>query len=786
MSGANFPEPADFRSPGPSVLARLVLAMVVAGLVTGVVGSWLIARSAGRALRSEIDHQNESLSSSLAKRLDDRILARVDTLRVMATRRDLQQMSSGAQTEVDVVLKVMPDIGRLAVFDAAGDPIAAASGTRLLSPDELGTRPGLVNDMSPGSFKTTLVGLTPAVVEMVVPIENPRGTVAGCLVAETPLEELAAHLEEVETGTSRTAFLVRRDGRIMVHRDRDRVLRGERFTVPGEAAVPAGSFSGRGPDEGRYLFSGARTSTIPTVVVLQQQQSEAFTSVATSSRSLAMILLAVMAVTVGTVGIVGRHLLAPLRSMAVAARRIGRGEHGARVPVRGYGEVGSLSEELNRMAGALELRMAELEERRAAEEALRQQSLLAETLYNVGSVLTAQLDLKEVVQAVTNIATDLTGAGFGAFFYKEIDAGGESHARYTLAGVAPEDFSEFLMPQDPDISGPTFYGEGTVRSDDITKHAAYGRNRPYSGTLEGDLPVRSYLAVPVISKRGEVLGGLFFGHEEVGVFNQGHEHLSEGIAAQAAIAIENARLYAAQRSAAETLQRSLLPAGLPELPGLQAAARYLPAVPGVEVGGDWYDVIELPHGTVAVVVGDVVGRGIVAAGTMGQLCHAVRAYALEDSAPAEVLARLNRFLLHVGVDEQIATVVFAVVNPAERTICIANAGHPPPLQLNADGSAAFIELESGPPVGALPDMVYKEELTNMPPGSRLLLYTDGLVEDRRMPLTEGLERLRRAAMDAPEDIENFCDFVVRRLAQGRDVQDDIAVLAIGSAPSEQT
>jgi len=230
------------------------------------------------------------------------------------------------------------------------------------------------------------------------------------------------------------------------------------------------------------------------------------------------------------------------------------------------------------------------------------------------------------------------------------------------------------------------------------------------------------------------------------------------------------------------LQRSLLPGRLPRLPGLQAAARYLPAVPGVEVGGDWYDVIQLPDGTVAVVVGDVVGRGIVAAGTMGQLCHAVRAYALEDATPGEVLARLNRFLVHVGEDEQIATVVYAVVNPAEQTLCIASAGHPPPLRLDSDGSASFIELESGPPVGALPDMVYKEEVVSMASARRLILYTDGLVEDRRMPLTEGLEKLRTATMEGPKDIEEFCDYVLRRLAQGRDVQDDIAVLAIGPEP----
>lgn len=322
-----------------------------------------------------------------------------------------------------------------------------------------------------------------------------------------------------------------------------------------------------------------------------------------------------------------------------------------------------------------------------------------------------------------------------------------------------------------------------VRSDDITADPNYGQNDPYFGMPDGHLPVRSYLAAPVVSKRGEVLGGLFFGHEKVGVFTEGHERLAEGIAGQAAIAIDNARLYAAQRGAAETLQRSLLPARLPMLPGLETAARYLPAALGIEVGGDWYDVLELDSGRVAVVVGDVVGRGLGAAGIMGQLCHAVRAYALEDPSPGVVVQRLNRFIEKTG-DEPFATVVFAVFDPVQGVLRIANAGHPPPLRVNGDGTAEFLEEASGPPIGAVSDHVYEEQVTDLTPGCRLLLYTDGLVEDRRTALTEGLEKLRAAAAAAPGEIGEFCDYVLERLSVGRDLQDDIALLAIGAVVAE--
>ncbi|HEU4869169.1 MAG TPA: SpoIIE family protein phosphatase [Actinomycetota bacterium] len=777
------PESIDHRSPGPSVLARLVLAMVVAGLVTGVVGSWLIANSAGKALRSQIDRQNEAQALSLAKRLDDRIVTRANTLQVVATRTNIAGLGESTGNELNVVLKPLPEIDRLTVFDANGLPVASASNRSLVDLQKLGVRTGVLEGLTPGAHRTSLLGTNPPTVELSVPIQNPPGTVVAALVAEIPLEELASHLEEVQSGGAHTAFLVDGDGTLLVHPDRDRVLEGERFDIPEDQAASGGSFTGRGFDSGRYLFAADRSSQIPASVVVQQPEAEALSSVSTSTRNLALILFAVMLVTVATVSVVGRFLLAPLRAMAGAARRIGRGEHGARVPVGGYGEVGRLGAELNRMADALEQRIAELEERKAAEVALREQSKLAETLYNVGSVLTAQLDLKEVVQAVTNIATDLTGAQFGAFFYNVVDREGESYMLYTLAGVPPEAFSGFPMPRNTDIFGPTFRGEGTVRHDDVTQNPNYGQNEPYFGMPDGHLPVRSYLASPVVSKRGEVLGGLFFGHEEVGVFTEGHAKLAEGIAGQAAIAIDNARLYAAQRSAAETLQRSILPARLPQLPGLETAARYRPAEVGIEVGGDWYDILELDSGAVAVVVGDVVGRGLAAAGIMGQLCHAVRAYALEDPSPGAVLSRLNRFIEKTG-EEPFATVVFAVFDPKAGTFRVANAGHPPALMMHTDGTAEFLEQNSGPPIGAVTDNEYTEEVVTLTPGCRLLLYTDGLVEDRRTALSAGLEKLRQAAMKGPDDIEEFCDYVLDRMAVGRDLQDDIAVLAIGAVPLE--
>ncbi|HEX2834831.1 MAG TPA: GAF domain-containing protein [Thermoanaerobaculia bacterium] len=160
-------------------------------------------------------------------------------------------------------------------------------------------------------------------------------------------------------------------------------------------------------------------------------------------------------------------------------------------------------------------------------------------------VVSGELDLERVVQAVTDAATQMTGAQFGAFFYNVVSAAGESYMLYTISGVPREAFSRFPMPRNTAVFAPTFDGTATVRSDDIRKDPRYGHNEPYYGMPKGHLPVVSYLAVPVISRSGQVLGGLFFGHSEVGVFGETEERIVEAIAAQAAVAIDNARLYEA-------------------------------------------------------------------------------------------------------------------------------------------------------------------------------------------------------------------------------------------------
>jgi len=190
--------------------------------------------------------------------------------------------------------------------------------------------------------------------------------------------------------------------------------------------------------------------------------------------------------------------------------------------------------------------------RKVSQKAIRDEAALLEQLNQVGNVVAAEVDLERAVQVVTDAATKLSGAAFGAFFYNVVGDNGESYTLYTLSGAPREAFARFPQPRNTEVFSPTFRGEAIVRSADITKDPRYGRNAPYYGHPPGHLLVRSYLAVPVVSHGGEVLGGLFFGHPEPDVFDQRAERLVVGIATQAAIAIDKGRLFnAAQKEIAE-------------------------------------------------------------------------------------------------------------------------------------------------------------------------------------------------------------------------------------------
>jgi anti-anti-sigma factor len=254
------------------------------------------------------------------------------------------------------------------------------------------------------------------------------------------------------------------------------------------------------------------------------------------------------------------------------------------------------------------------------------------------------------------------------------------------------------------------------------------------------------------------------------------------VAEQCAQALDRARLYRAEQSIAETLQRSLLPAELPAVDRLALAAEYLPGAAGTSAGGDWYDVLELDGRRVAVAVGDVVGQGPSAAAVMGQLRSALSAALLQGCAPADALELLDRFAARLP-GALASTAACVVLDWGAGTVRWARAGHPPPLLLGPDGAVLLEEDGAGPVLGVPGRAPYRDARAPLVPGSTLVLYTDGLVERRGEHLDTGLTRLRTAAGRlAAADPTTLTRELLAEVLAGTDQSDDVAVIAARLLP----
>ncbi|MFJ1865586.1 SpoIIE family protein phosphatase [Streptomyces sp. NPDC088097] len=303
-----------------------------------------------------------------------------------------------------------------------------------------------------------------------------------------------------------------------------------------------------------------------------------------------------------------------------------------------------------------------------------------------------------------------------------------------------------------------------------------------------DYGIHSLITAP-LKARGVVLGVVnFWRSQKPEPFDEDELSLAEELVARAAVSMDNARRYTREHALAETLQRSLLPRALPEQSAVEVAHFYLPAQSGV--GGDWFDVIPMPGSRVALVVGDVVGHGLHAAATMGRLRTAVHNFSSLDLPPDEILARLDDLVQRIDHDRQGdedgagdgsdgggvlgATCLYAVYDPVSQHCTMARAGHLPPLVVAPDGTTEFVELPAGPPLG-LGGMPFETAELYLAEGSQLVLYTDGLIEERTRDIGEGMELLRTALSHPGRDPRESCAAVLDVLLPVRPT-DDVALL----------
>ncbi|WP_435839629.1 SpoIIE family protein phosphatase [Streptomyces caniferus] len=460
--------------------------------------------------------------------------------------------------------------------------------------------------------------------------------------------------------------------------------------------------------------------------------------------------------------------------------------------------------------------------RRAEREAASARRNLA-LLNEAGARIGNSLDLETTARTLLDVAVPQFCDLASVDLYQGLLAGDEappgmSDGSAELRRVAfASAVSDAPLPTAPgDAPGPVAVGAvhrypfnspcaGALR----TAHAQIIPGRESDEGPELGAVVQSTLAVPMVA-RDTVVGLVQFSRAKGSEpFGERDTALAVELAARAAVCIDNARLYRREHERALILQRSLLPPGDPEAAGLDIACRYLPGTTATEVGGDWFDVIELPGHRTALVVGDVMGRGLRAAVAMGELRTAVRTLALLDLEPAEVLSALDEIARGLGGDGEgrsssarsargrsgsaegageprrsartadlsevyLATCVYAVYDPITRRCTFANAGHLPPVLVEDGEDALLLDVPPGMPLGVGGEP-FEEIEVELPDGALLALYTDGLVESRHHPLEEGLQAFRTALSHADRPLEDACDQVLSAMDTSHG-EDDIALL----------
>ncbi|MEV5548401.1 SpoIIE family protein phosphatase [Streptomyces sp. NPDC052309] len=428
---------------------------------------------------------------------------------------------------------------------------------------------------------------------------------------------------------------------------------------------------------------------------------------------------------------------------------------------------------------------------REAEAARRRLAAVADASTRIGTTLELDRTAHELADVAVPGLADIAAVDLLEAVVKgrRSTLGPAEHAVIRALAVHADDAPEAMRAADPPGQvaryGPERLVTECVRTgrpvmvprvteEDLSRIA----RSPEAAELLGRAGVHSYLAVPLIA-RGEVLGALDLKRMRNPLpFGEDDLLLARELAARAALQIDNARWYQNARDAALTLQRSLLPSHPPVTGGLEVASRYQPAEATSEVGGDWFDVIPLEGCKTALVVGDVMGSGITAAASMGRLRTATNTLASLDLDPALVLEHLDRTA--TGLDQAIATCVYAVHDPRRRECRIANAGHLPPVRLRAGRPPELLDLPTGVPLG-VGGVAFATTTVDLDPGDRLVFYTDGLVETRQHPLDERLNALLEV-LDGPDrPLEEVCDLLLRTLHEPEN-SDDVALLIARATP----
>jgi PAS domain S-box-containing protein len=417
-------------------------------------------------------------------------------------------------------------------------------------------------------------------------------------------------------------------------------------------------------------------------------------------------------------------------------------------------------------------------------EQLSAAALRTARLQQATSMLAEALDVEQVVEVITEVGRTAIGALRSAVALLD-----EERLRLRvvnpdgLAPVGPDSADARLTLDTPSVMTraiatrrPVLIPSPEELRRQFEPDLAEGAG---SDAIEDTGDERSWVGLPLLAA-GAPLGALRFSFNRPRRITEEERVFLEALAGQCALAVERAEMYEREHNAAVTLQRSLLPDKLPDVPGLALDARYLPVTRNMEIGGDWYDVFRLPDRRLAVTVGDVMGKGLLAAAGMGRVRNALRALALTDPRPAAVLSGLDRLFSATELEEQVTTVSYLVIDPETGEGQAGNAGHLPTLLLTPGALPVLDQAEAGTPLGW--PSPRKQHAFRLPPGSTAVFYSDGLVENRVRGLDAGLDELVSVAAGAPEDLQDapgrLLQYLLDHMLAGHEQDDDVTVLVM--------
>jgi PAS domain S-box-containing protein len=399
-------------------------------------------------------------------------------------------------------------------------------------------------------------------------------------------------------------------------------------------------------------------------------------------------------------------------------------------------------------------------------------------LQQATAMLAEALDVEQVVEVITEVGRTAIGALRSAVALLDDDKLGLRVVnRSGLAPTGPDGIGVRLTLDTPSVMTRAIATRRPVLIADPEELRSQFDGDPDAGQVMDTGDEQAWVGLPLLAA-GMPLGALRFSFGRPRTILEEERVFLEALAGQCALAVERAEMYEKEHTAAVTLQRSLLPGELPSVSGLALDARYLPKV--TNVGGDWYDVFRLPDRRLAVTVGDVMGKGLLAAAGMGRVRNALRALALTDPRPAAVLAGLDRLFTATELEDYVTTVTYLVIDPETGEGQAGNAGHPPTLLLTPGALPVLDGAEAGTPLGwASPR---RQHAFRLPPGSTAVFYSDGLVENRMRGLDAGLDELVRTAASASQDLLSapgrLLQYLLDNMLAGHEQDDDVTVLVM--------